>query len=52
MIKDKNSKDLTEAEEIKKMRQEYTDEVYKKGVKDQDNHDGVVIHLDSDISTV
>ena len=50
-IKDKNGKDLTE-EEIKKMRQEYTDEVYKKGVKDQDNHDGVVIHLDSDISTV
>ena len=52
MIKDRNSKDLTEAEEIKKMWQEHTEELYKKGVKDQDNHDSVVTHLDSDIPTV
>ena len=52
MKKDRNSKDLTEAEEIKKMWQEYTEELYKKGVKDQDNHDSVVTHLDSDIPTV
>ena len=51
-IKDRNSKDLTEAEEIKKMWQEYTEELCKKGVKDQDNHDSVVTHLDSDIPTV
>ena len=49
MIKDGNSKDLIEAEEIKKMWQEYTEELYKKGVEDRDNHDGVVTHLDSDI---
>ena len=48
MIKDRNVKDPTEAEEIKK-RQEYTEELYKKGLNDPDNHDGVVIHLEPDI---
>ena len=51
MIKDRNSKDLTEAGEIKKRWQEYTEELYKKGLKDPDNHDGVVTHLESDIWT-
>ena len=46
-IKDRNGKDLTEAEDIKKWH-EYT-EVYKKGLNDLDNHDGVVIHLEPDI---
>ena len=45
MIKDRNGKDLTEAEEIKKRWQEYT-EVYKKGLNDTDNHDGEVTHLE------
>ena len=45
--KDRNSKDLTEAEEIKKW-QEYT-ELYKKGLNGLDNHDGVIIHLEPDI---
>ena len=45
-IKDRNSRDLTEAEEIKKRWQEYTEEPYKKGLNDQDNHDGVVTHLE------
>ena len=45
MIKDRNSKDLTEAEEIKKRWQENTEELYKKGLNDLDNHDGVVTHL-------
>ena len=49
MIKDRNNKDLTEAEEIKKKWQEYTGELYKKCLNDPDNHDGVVIHLESDI---
>ena len=48
-IKDRNGKDLTEAEEIKKWLQEYTDELYKKGLNDQDNHSGVVTHLEPDI---
>ena len=47
-IKDRNSKDLIEAEEIKKKRQEYK-ELFKKGLNDPDNHDGVVTHLESDI---
>ena len=47
-IKDRNGKDLTEAEEIKKRWQEYT-EVYKKGLNDPENHDGVVTHLEPDI---
>ena len=42
-------KDLTEAEEIKKRWQEYTEELYKKVLNDPDNHDGVVTHLESDI---
>ena len=41
--------DLTEAENIKKRRQKYTEELYKKGLNDADNHDGVVTHLESDI---
>ena len=45
MIKDKNSKDLTEAEEIKKMRQEYTKAQYEKDLNDPDNHDSVITHL-------
>ena len=48
-IKDRNGKDLTEAEEIKKRWQEYTEELYKKGLNDPDNHDGVVTHLEPDI---
>ena len=48
MIKNRNGKDLTEAEEIKKQ-QKYIKELYKKGLNDPDNHDGVVIHLDPDI---
>ena len=48
MIKNRNSKDLTEAEEIKKRCQEYTEELYKKGLNDLDNHDGVVTHLEPD----
>ena len=46
-IQDRNIKDLTEVEEIKKW-QEYT-ELYKKGLNDPDNHDGMVTHLDPDI---
>ena len=48
-IKDRNSMDLTEAEAIKKRWQEYTEEVYKKDLHDQDNHDGVITHLEPDI---
>ena len=48
-IKDKNGKDLTEAEEIKKRWQEYTAELYRKGLNDPDNHSGVVTHLEPDI---
>ena len=48
-IKDKNSKDLTEAEDILKKRQEYTEELYKKVLNDPDNHNGVITHLESDI---
>ena len=47
-IKDRNGIDLTEAEDIKK-RQEYTEELYKKDLHDQDNHDGVITHLEPDI---
>ena len=47
--KDKNSLDLTEAEDIKKRWQEYTEELYKKDLHDPDNHDGVTIHLEPDI---
>ena len=45
----KDSKDLTEAEDIKKRWQDYTEELYKKGLNDPDNHDGVVTHLGPDI---
>ena len=48
-IKDRNSMDLTEAEDIKKRRQEYTEEIYKKDLHDPDNHDGVITHLEPDI---
>ena len=44
IIKDRNGKDLTEAEEVKKRWQEYTKELYKKGLNKPDNHYGVVIH--------
>ena len=47
--KDRNSRDLTEAEDIKKRWQEYTEELYKRGLNDQDNHDGVVTHLEPGI---
>ena len=47
-IKDRNGKDLTEAEEIKKRWQEYTEELYKEDLNDLYNHDGVVIHLEPD----
>ena len=47
-IKDRNGKDLTEAEEIKKRWQEYS-ELYKYSVNDSDNHDDVVTHLEPDI---
>ena len=49
MIKNRNNKDLSEAEEIKKRWQEYTEELYKKDLNDPDNHDGVVTHLELDI---
>ena len=48
-IKDRNSMDLTEAEDIKKRWQEYTEELYKTDVNDPDNHDGVITHLEPDI---
>ena len=49
-IKDRNSKELTEAEEIKRKSQEYTGKLYKKGgLNDLDNHDDVVTHLELDI---
>ena len=47
-IKDRNGMDLTEAEDIEKRRQEYT-ELYKKDLHDPDNHDGVITHLEPDI---
>ena len=48
-IKDRNSMDLTETEDIKKRWQEYTEELYKKDLHDPDNHDGVITLLESDI---
>ena len=47
-IKDRNGMDLTEAEEINKTWQGYTKELYKKGINDRDNHDGVVTHPEPD----
>ena len=49
LIKDRNGRDLTETEDIKKRWQEYTEELYKKDLQDQDNHDGVITHLEPDI---
>ena len=48
-IKDRNGMDLTEAEDIKRRWQEYTEELYKNDLHDPDNHDGVITHLESDI---
>ena len=48
-IKDRNGLDLTEAEDIKKRWQEYTEEMYKKELHDPDNHDGMITHLEPDI---
>ena len=48
-IKDRNGMDLTEAEDIKKRWQEYTEELYKKDLHDPDNHKGVITHLEPDI---
>ena len=47
--KDRNGMDLTEAEDIKKRWQEYTEELYKKDLHEPDNHDGVITHLEPDI---
>ena len=49
MVKDRNDKDLTEAEDTKKRWQEYTKELYKKDLCDPDNHNGVITHLEPDI---
>ena len=48
-IKDRNGMELTEAEDIKKRWQEYTEELYKKDLHNQDNHNGVITHLEPDI---
>ena len=48
-IKDRNGMEITEAEDIKKRWQEYTEELYKKDLHDPDNHDGVITHLEPDI---
>ena len=48
-IKDRNSMDLTEAEDIKQRWQEYTGELYQQDIPDPDNHDGVITHLEPDI---
>ena len=47
-IRDRNGKNLTEAEDIKKRRQEYTEELYKKDLSDPDNHDDNITHLEPD----
>ena len=49
IIKDRNGMDLTEAEDIKKRWQEYTEELYRKDLHDPDNHDGMITHLEPDI---
>ena len=51
-IKNRNGMDLTEAKDIKKRWQEYTEELYKKDLHDPDNHDGVITHLEPDILDV
>ena len=48
-IKDRNGMDLTEAEDIKKRWREYTEELYRKDLQNQDNHDGMITHLEPDI---
>ena len=48
-IKDRNDMDVTEIEDIKKRRQEYTEELYNKGFHQQDNHEAVITHLETDI---
>ena len=48
-IKDRNGRDLTEAEDIKKRWQEYTEQLYKKDLHDPDNHDGLITHVEPDI---
>ena len=48
-IKDRNGMDLTEAEDVNKKLQEYTEELYKKDIHDADNHDGVITHLEPGI---
>ena len=48
-IKDRNGRDLTEVQDIKRRWQEYTEELYAKDLHDQDNHDGVITHLEPDI---
>ena len=51
-IKDRNGVDVTEAEDIKKRWQEYTEELFKKNLHEPDNHDGVITHLEPDIRNV
>ena len=48
-IKDRNGMDLTEAEDTKKRRQEYTEEIYKKDLHDPDNYDGAITNIEPDI---
>jgi len=48
-IKDRNGMDLTEAQDIKKNWQEYTEELYKKDLHDPDHHNGMITHLEADI---
>ena len=48
-IKDRNGMDLTEAADIKKVRQEYTEELYKENLDDPNNHNGMITHLQPDI---
>ena len=48
-IKERNGMDLTEADDIKKRWQEYTEELYKKDLRDHNNHNGVITHLEPDI---
>ena len=48
-IKDRNGMDITEAEDIKKRWQEYTEELYKQDLHNKDNHDGMITHLEPDI---
>ena len=49
LIEDRNGRDLTEAKDIEKRWQEYTEELYKKELHDPDNHDGMITHLEPDI---